>query len=45
MPWAVNDQSGKSPKVAALFSATNLRSFIIELLQLHGAIQIKWNYA
>ena len=40
-----NDQSGRSPKVVALFSATNCTSYIIELLQLHDAIQIKWNYA
>ena len=40
-----NDQSGRSPKVVALFSATNFSSYIIELLQLHDTIQIKWNYA
>ena len=39
------NQSGRSPKVVAHFSATNLSSFIIELLQLHDAIKIKWNYA
>ena len=39
------DQSGRSPKVVALFSATNFSSNIIELLQLHDIIQIKWNYA
>ena len=38
-------QSGISQKVVALFSATNFSSFVIELLQLHDAIQIKWNYA
>ena len=38
-------QSGRSPEVVALFSATNFSSFIMELLQLHDAIQIKWNYA
>ena len=38
-------QSGRSPKVVALFSATNFSSYIIELLQLHDKIQIKWNYA
>ena len=38
-------QSGRSPKVVALFSATNLSSYIIELLQLHDTIQIKCNYA
>ena len=38
-------QSGISPKVVALFSATNFSSYIIELLQLHGTIQIEWNYA
>ena len=37
--------SGRSPKVVALFSATNFSSFIIELLQLYDTIQIKWNYA
>ena len=39
-----NYQSGRSPKEVALFSATNLSSYIIELLQLHDIIQIKWNY-
>ena len=39
-----NNQSGRSPKVVALFSATNLSSYIIELLKLHDAILIKWNY-
>ena len=38
------EQSGRSPKVVALFSATNFSSNIIELLQLHDTIQIKWNY-
>ena len=38
-------QSGRLPKVVALFSATNISSYIIELLQLHDTIQIKWNYA
>ena len=38
-------QSGRSPKVVALFSATNFSSYIIELLQLHDTIQIKWKYA
>ena len=38
-------QSGRSPKVVALFSATNFSSYIIELLQLRDTIQIKWNYA
>ena len=37
-------QSGRSPKVVALFS-TNFSSYIIELLQLHDTIQIEWNYA
>ena len=37
--------SGRSPKVVALFSATNFSSNIIELIQLHDTIQIKWNYA
>ena len=36
-------QSGRSPKVVALFSATNLSSYILELFQLHDKIQIKWN--
>ena len=39
------DQSGRSPKVVALFSATNFSSYIVELLQLHDKIQIKWSYA
>ena len=34
------EQSGGSPKVVALFSATNFSSYIIELLQLHDTIQI-----
>ena len=38
-------QSGRSPKVVALFSATNFSSYIIKLLQLHDKIQIEWNYA
>ena len=38
-------QSGRSPKVVALFSATNFSSYIIELFQLHDTIQIKYNYA
>ena len=38
-------QSGRSPKIVALFSATNFSSYIIELLHLHDTIQIKWNYA
>ena len=37
-------QSGRSPKVVAIFSATNLSSYKIELPQLHNAIQIKLNY-
>ena len=40
-----SQQSGRSPKVVALFSATNFTSNIWELLQLHDIIQIKWNYA
>ena len=35
-------QSGRSPKVVALFSATNFSSYIIEL---RDTIQSKWNYA
>ena len=38
-------QSARSPKVVALFSATNFSSYITELLQWHDAIQIKWHYA
>ena len=34
-------QSGRSPKVVALFSATNFSSYIIKLLQLHDKIQIE----
>ena len=41
----VCQQSGRSPKVVALFSATNFGSYITELLQLHDTIQIKLNYA
>ena len=37
--------AGRSPKVIALFSATNCSSYIIELLQLHDTIPIKWKYA
>ena len=33
------NQSGRSPKVVALFSATDFSSNIIELLQLHDTIQ------
>ena len=33
------------PKVVAHFSATYFSSNIMELLQLHDTIQIKWNYA
>ena len=40
-----NQESGRSPKVVALFSATNFSSNIIELLQLHGTIQMKLDYA
>ena len=42
--WTIGNilkQSGRSPKVVALFSATNLSSYIIKLLQLHDTIQIK----
>ena len=39
-PWRLRKQSGRSPKVVALFSATNFSSNIIELLQLHDTIQI-----
>ena len=42
---SLDDQSGRSPKVVALFSATNFSSYIIELFQLHDTIQIEWNYA
>ena len=34
-------QSGRSPKVVALFSATNFSSYIIESLQLQDVIQIQ----
>ena len=40
----LNKQSGRSPKVVALFSATNFSSYTVELLQLHDTIQIKWNF-
>ena len=40
----VHNQSSRSPKIVALFSATNFSSYIIELLQLHDTIQIKWNH-
>ena len=39
------EQSGRSPKVVALFSATNFGSYIIELLDLRDTIQIKWYFA
>ena len=39
--WGMDEQLGKSPKVVAHFSATNLSSYIIELLQLHDTIQIR----
>ena len=38
----LDEQSGRSPKVVALFSATNFSRNIIELLQLHDTIQIKY---
>ena len=37
-------QSGRSPKVVAVFSATNISSNIVWLLQLHDTIQMKSNY-
>ena len=40
--YLTTGQSGRSPKVVALFSANNFSSYIIELLQLH---KTKWNYA
>ena len=43
-PW-FHHHSGRSPKVIALVSATNFSGYIIELLQLHDTIQIRWNYA
>ena len=36
----IPSQSGRSPKVVALFSATNISNYIIELLQLHDIFQI-----
>ena len=33
-------QSGRSPKIVALFSATNFSSYIIELLQLHDTFKL-----
>ena len=39
------EQSGRSPKVVALFSATNFSNYILELLQLRDAIKTEWNYA
>ena len=39
------EQSGRSPKIVALFPATNFSSYIIKSLQLHDIIQIEWNYA
>ena len=40
--WSLgmDKQSGRSPKVVALFSATNFSSYIRELFQLHDTIQI-----
>ena len=43
--WGHSLQSGRSPKVVTLFSATNFISYIIELLQLHDTIQSECNYA
>ena len=40
-----SNQSGRLPKVVAPFSATNISSNVIELLQLHDTIEIKLNYA
>ena len=34
------EQSGRTPKVVAIFSATNFSSYIIELLQLRDTIKI-----
>ena len=39
----LSEQSGRSPKVVALFSGTNFSSYIFELLQLRYTIQIKLN--
>ena len=36
-------QSGRSPKVVALFFVANFSSYIMELFQMHDTIQIKWN--
>ena len=41
IPYECTLQSGRSPKVVALFSATNFSSYIIEFLQLQDAIQIQ----
>ena len=38
-------QSGRLPKVVALFSATNFSSYVIEFLKLHDTIQKKWKNA
>ena len=38
--YGIHKQSGSSPKVVALFSATDFSSNIIELLQLHDTIHI-----
>ena len=40
-----HEQSCRSQKVVAIFSATNFSSHVIELLPLHDTIQIKLNYA
>ena len=42
--WAMLISQVDHQKVVALFSATNFCSYIIELLQLHDTIQIKWTY-
>ena len=42
--FAIPKQSGRLPKVVALFSATNISSNIAWLLQLHDTIQMRSNY-
>ena len=45
LKWNDTQQSGRSPKVVALFSATNISSNIVWLFQQHDTIQMKSNYA
>ena len=38
--YCLTKQLGRSPKVVAVFSATNFSSYIIDLLKLHDTIKL-----